>query len=266
LAFTIAAPGARADHKTRVRVQLLEGFELNVDGCPVDTPLGEQRLIAFLALHRHPLNRNYVAGSLWLDKTDSRATSNLRCALWRTHGFCQRLIESSRTHMRLAEDVYVDVAEVDAIARRLLLGELDATAVNAQLLGGELLPDWYDDWVLVERERLRQLCLNALDHLSASWLVLGKPALAVDAAYLAVAAEPLRETAHMALVEAHLAAGNTNEAVRQYTHYRNLLEDSLGIAPSRPFTQLIASVTQIGKIIRPATANSETTFPGSYHD
>lgn len=232
--------------RERVCIRLLEGFDLTVDGSAVDISLSEQRLIAFLALHRRPLQRNFVAGSLWLDKTDSRATSNLRCVLWRTQGFRERLIDSTRTSMCLARDVQVDVAEVETVARKVLLGETDARAVNAHLLGGELLPDWYDDWVLVQRARLRQLCLNALDRLSANWLVLGSPALALDTAYLAVAAEPLRETAHMAVVEAHLAAGNANEAVRQYMTYRRLLRKSLGIAPSRTFTERISTVLPMG--------------------
>ncbi|OLB76573.1 MAG: hypothetical protein AUI14_18270 [Actinobacteria bacterium 13_2_20CM_2_71_6] len=243
--MTATAFGTRTDRSAMVRLRLIEGFELSVDGAVVEAPLAAQRLVAFLALHPRPLHRHYVAGSLWLDKTDSRATSNLRSALWRTHGFGERLIRSSRTHMRLADDVYVDVAEVDAVARLLLAGQTDEVAADAQLLGGELLPDWYDDWVLVERERLRQLCLNALEQLSASWLARGQIALAVDAAFAAVAAEPLRETAHRALVEAHLAAGNCSEAARQYARYRMLLRDALGLDPSSVFTRRMAAVMQL---------------------
>ena len=239
-----ASPSAiRTDRDSPVRLRLISGFELIVDGVPVDAPLAAQRLVAFLALHPRPLHRNYVAGSLWLDKTDSRATSNLRSALWRTHGFGDRLIRSSRTHLRLAEDVYVDVAEIEAVARLLLSGR-DHTAADARLLGGELLPDWYEDWVLIERERLRQLCLNALERLSSTCLVRGQIALAVDAAFSAVAAEPLRETAHRALVEAHLAAGNCVEATRQYAQYRTLLRDALGLEPSAAFRRLMAFATQ----------------------
>jgi DNA-binding SARP family transcriptional activator len=237
---TVARLGRRTDPRSIVRLQLIEGFELSVDGLVVDAPFAVQRLVAFLALHPRPLHRNYVAGSLWLDKTDSRATSNLRSALWRTHGFGERLIRSSRTHLRLADDVYVDVAEADAVARQLLSGGADEVHVDARLLSGELLPDWYDDWVIMERERLRQLCLNALERLSASWLTRGQLGLAVDAAYSAVAAEPLRETANRALVEAHLAAGNRREAADHYAHYRRLLRDALGLEPSAAFGRRVS--------------------------
>jgi DNA-binding SARP family transcriptional activator len=237
--MSASTTSARTDPGAAVAVRLIEGFELAVDGEAVETPAAAQRLIAFLALHPRPLTRAYIAGSLWLDKTDDRATSNLRSALWRTHGFGERLIRASRTHIQLAPGVYVDVAEIDAVARQMLAGRLEP-ATDAQLFRGELLPDWYDEWVVIERERLRQLCLNALEQLSLSWLGKGSPALAIDAAFAAVAAEPLRESAHRVLVEAHLAAGNCVEAVRQYRTYAALLKDALDLEPTTAFTRRVA--------------------------
>jgi DNA-binding SARP family transcriptional activator len=234
------SPRGRTDPAATVRLRLIEGFELEVDGEVVDAPLATQRLLAFLALHPRPVHRNYVAGSLWLDKSDGRATSNLRSALWRAHQAADRLIRSNRTHIRLAEGIYVDVAEVDAVARRLLFGPADEFTADAKLLGGQLLPDWYDDWVLVERERLRQLCLNALERLSCRWLEQGEIVLAIDAAFAAVVAEPLRESAHRVLVAAHLAAGNLGEAVRQYEQYQRLLRDALDLEPSAAFKRQVA--------------------------
>ncbi|MEU4689804.1 BTAD domain-containing putative transcriptional regulator [Actinoplanes sp. NPDC023714] len=250
MALTAAPLATRIDRHAAVRLRLIDGFQLVVDDLAVDAPLAAQRLVAFLALHPRPLHRNYVAGALWLDKTDTRATSNLRSALWRTRGYGERLIRSSRTHLGLADDVYVDVAEVDAVARKLLAGHAGDVAADTKLLGGELLPDWYDDWVLIERERLRQLCLHGLEQLSASWLARGSVALAADAAFAAVAAEPLRESAHRALVDAHLAAGNCGEAARQFKQYRALLRNALGLEPSPAFRQQIAEVLGRQKVAR----------------
>ncbi len=77
----VAALGPRTNRQASVCVRLIEGFELCVDGHAVEAPSAAQRLVAFLALHPRPLTRSYIAGSLWLDKTDSRATSNLRSSL-----------------------------------------------------------------------------------------------------------------------------------------------------------------------------------------
>ena len=235
-----ATVGRKPDCRSSVQVRLISGFELSVGSLVVDAPFAVQRLVAFLALHPRPLHRNYVAGSLWLDKTDTRATSNLRSALWRTREVGAELIRSTRTHLRLGEDIDVDVTKADSLARQLLSGGTSQACVDVKLLTGELLPDWYDDWVIVERERLRQLCLNALEQLSASWLADGRLGLAVDAAYAAVAAEPLRETANRALVEAHLAAGNRMEAVNHYASYRKLLKEALGFEPSGEFRRRLS--------------------------
>lgn len=68
--------------------------------------------------------------------------------------------------MALAPGVEVDLHEVRAQARRVLRHELSTPDdVDDLCLAGELLPDWYDDWVLIERERFRQLRLHALDAL-----------------------------------------------------------------------------------------------------
>ena len=64
-----------------LQLGLLRGFELRQDGDVVQLPLSAQRVVAFLALHERPLQRLYVAGSLWLDTTEARANASLRTAL-----------------------------------------------------------------------------------------------------------------------------------------------------------------------------------------
>jgi DNA-binding SARP family transcriptional activator len=247
---TSVEPGRPTGPPPGIHLRLIEGFELDVDGAPVVAPFAVQRLIAFLALHPRPLHRTYVAGSLWLDKTEARATSNLRSALWRTHACGRRLIHCSRTHLRLGDEVRVDVTEADSTAHRLLSTGVTGVDVDARLLGGELLPDWYDDWVIIERERLRQLCLTALERASAGWLVAGRLGLAVEAAYRAVSAEPLRESANRAVVEAHLAAGNVKEAVDHYTQYRKLLREALGLTPSAVFDSRVRHAVDTVNVVR----------------
>jgi DNA-binding SARP family transcriptional activator len=93
--------------------------------------------------------------------------------------------------------------------------------------------------VLLERERLRQLRLHALDALAESLIRQGKPALALEAAWASVRAEPLRESAHRAVVSAHLGEGNVSEAVRHYRAFRRLLHEELGVEPSPRFARML---------------------------
>jgi DNA-binding SARP family transcriptional activator len=114
---------------------------------------------------------------------------------------------------------------------------LGAGAVAA--LSADLLPHWYDDWVLMEGEQWRQLRLHALEALAGRLTAAGRWGEAIDAASAAVRAEPLRESAHTALIQLHLAEGNQSEAVREFTRYRALLRTELGLEPTLPLRRLV---------------------------
>jgi DNA-binding SARP family transcriptional activator len=107
-----------------------------------------------------------------------------------------------------------------------------------------LLPDWYDDWVLMERERHRQLSLHALEALAEKLIAVAQHGRAIGVALAAVANEPLRESAHRILIRAHLAEGNVGEAVRQYRLYRRLLRRQLGLDPSPQMEALVRGLSR----------------------
>jgi DNA-binding SARP family transcriptional activator len=111
----------------------------------------------------------------------------------------------------------------------------DAPPPLGLLEGGDLLPGWDEEWISFERERLRQLRLHALESLSAWFIRRGCYALALEAALKCVAIEPLRESAHCALVAVHLAENNVVEAIRHYEAFSRLLREELGLEPSARF-------------------------------
>jgi DNA-binding SARP family transcriptional activator len=235
-----ASEPSRARKADGIRVTLLNGFELVCDGDSVPLPMSVQRLVAFLALHRHPLLRPHVAASLWLDTSDARACASLRSVLWRLHRSGLGVIEATDQRLRLGPDVHVDLHEAEALARQALRDDCaEGLDVDPSLLAHDLLPDWYDDWVLIERECFRQLRLWALDALCDRLLHEGRLREALEAGLSSVAGEPLRESAHRALVRVHLADGNPGEAIRQYRFCRRLLREHLGIEPSDQMQQLI---------------------------
>lgn len=222
-----------------LQLDLLGGFEVRVDRDPFRLPASAQRVVAFVALHERPLRRVYVAGSLWPDVQEERAAASLRSALWRIHRH-GRLIESCRDQLRLAGGVRLDLREAEAAAR----GQLDYRSddeleVDISLLVRDLLPGWYDDWIVIERERFRQLRLRALDALCDRLTLAGRLDAALDAGLLSIAGEPLRESAHRALIRVHLADGNVGEALRQYRLCRRLLREQLGIEPSERMRELV---------------------------
>lgn len=229
-------PAARAP----VTLQLLSGFELSCGSTVVELPPSVQRLVAFVTLRDRPLLRQYVSGTLWPETSDQRAGANLRSALWRLNQLEVPVAETAGASLQLAAGVRVDLRERTALARRLLEADDSATeGMDETLFRVDLLPDWYDDWLTIERERFHQLRLRALECACERLAARGKFARALDAGLAAVAGEPLRESAHRALVKVHLAEGNHAEAVRQFQLYRQLLHDQLGLAPSLQMVELI---------------------------
>ena len=142
--------------------------------------------------------------------------------------------------LRLAPRVRVDLREAESLARSELAGR--SSGVPRQSLTLDLLPDWYDDWVLLERERFRQLRLRALESRCTRLTAAGRLDEALEAGLLALAGEPLRESAHRALVRLHLAEGNAAEAVRQFRLCRRLLLEQLGVEPSPLMLDLVAGL------------------------
>ncbi len=228
---------------------LLDGFELRQRDELIPLPPACQRVVAFLALHGRPLMRLHVAGVLWLDASEKRSCGSLRSALWRIRRCGVALIDATTTHVGLSRDVAVDVDGLVNSTRRVLGsatgGEDDH---NGACMTGELLPDWYDDWLEPERERLRQLRLHALEAVAERLLESGRVPYAIDALMVALRDDPLRESLHRLLIRAHLAEGNTTEAIRCYRAYRGRLGAALGIPPS---AQMEAVVRDLGAVVTP---------------
>ncbi|GAB3314848.1 hypothetical protein GCM10027451_30160 [Geodermatophilus aquaeductus] len=242
------------DRPPPARVTLLGGFELDLPGRRPPTgdelPRAVQRLVAHLCLSRRP-TRTVTAGHLWPDVPEDHAHGSLRSALWRLNKVAPGVVDASGTALCLAPEVRVDVRDLGDWAQRavtLATGTEGVLVPDAALLG-DLLPGWYDEWVLLERERLRQLRLQALEAVAARLASLGRLGEALQAAHSAVRAEPLRESAHRMVVGIHLADGNVVEAVRAYECFRTMLQDELGVPPSELMTRLLAHVPRIRRTL-----------------
>jgi DNA-binding SARP family transcriptional activator len=182
-----------------------------------------------------------VAGVLWPEVPEERAHANLRSTLWRLHRSCPETVRAARDRLSLRPGMTIDVAELVVWARRVLAPDSDVVEFDRppSTLRGELLPGWYEDWVLIEREHIRQLRLHALEVLADRLSCVGRYGSALEAAYAAVRSEPLRESAHRTVIKVHLAEGNTVDAVRQFDGFRQMLLDELGTQPSHLMTELI---------------------------
>jgi len=267
--------GMRARKRSQLRVSLLDGFRLQNAGSTIVLPERSQRLVAFLALKARSVRRSVVAGTLWPAASEPHASSSLRSALTHLHGAARAAVEVTAQEIELANDVTVDLRNARGLARRLLGRDRSTPAAPPDedaipVLSKELLPDWYDDWVLVEAEDWRQLRLHALEALTGTLLDRRNYGDAAAAALAAVQAEPLRESPHAALIRVHIAEGNTSEALREYATYGELLDRELGIEPTERLRGLVADLgcvpSRAGRPLShpsPPQSQARSSWPGT---
>jgi DNA-binding SARP family transcriptional activator/transposase-like protein len=203
-------------------------------------------LLAWLALHpQRPHPREVVAEQLWpeedWDATRNRlrqALSSLRRELEPPGTPDHSVLVADRSHVWLnPAAVMTDVAEFEAA----LQAAAQSTDPSGQVLllrqavglyRGELLPGYYEDSVIADRERLAEAYRNALGQLAKALAAAGDLQAAIDVGRRAVAADPLREDAHCDLMRFYAAAGRSSEALRQYRELERILREELGAIPS----------------------------------
>lgn len=226
------------DATTPVHLTLLDGFAVHIGGVEVPIPPSAQRLLALLGLRPGAERRGRLAGTLWPEKGEARASANLRSVVWRLPDPVRATLTSTPAQLGLGPSWVVDAAVADREAAAVLQGGL--RSIDPSGCRADLLPSWDEPWLEVERERFRQQRLHVLEQLAENLLQDAKPNLAVCAALLAVEAEPLRESAQQLLVAAHLAEGNRAAAADAYDRFAVVLESELGLTPGPKLTALLA--------------------------
>ena len=192
---------------------------------PMQQSLPARRLVAYLVIKGHPISRPVAAAELWPDMPESTARANLRRALWRLPlGWVTSVGDE------LALNVESDLAEANRASNLALNGE-PLTLEQIQLLSRDILPGWHDDWILLAHEAFRLLRVQALEAACRTLISKGAYALATQAAAAAFAAEPLRESAAEALIDAHLAQHNRYQAVQCFRELAKRLSLELGVDP-----------------------------------
>jgi DNA-binding SARP family transcriptional activator len=221
---------------------LFGGFQLQVDGVVVNLAVSAQRLIAFLVVSG-PSLRSRIASSLSGEGTGERALARLRTTIWRANNLVPGLVTNRGALLAVADFVDSDVRRFATEARAQLSGVAQPNTATLELGAGELLPGWDDDWVLFERDRLKQLQLHIMEATAASLRARGDYGMALDIALHAVRTDPLRESARRAVIDVHLAEGNLVEALREYRRFHHELSTTIGIPPSRSLSQLVFEPT-----------------------
>ncbi len=231
----VSAAGSR--NSAGPRISLLGGFGLSDGRVDVAIAEGPQRLLAFLALRKRPVRRTLAAGALWPDVGHEQASSSLRSTLARLDEGARSALAVTASQLAIADRITVDLWESEALARRLAGPHESLTidrssSAEVDALSSDILPDWYEDWVIVEAEAWRLQRLHALETLADDLRSEKSFGQASSAAQAAIDADPLRESPRAALIRIHMAEGNVSDAIREFTRYRELLKRDLGLDPT----------------------------------
>ncbi|RDV10462.1 transcriptional regulator [Arthrobacter sp. RT-1] len=225
--------------ETTWTLNLLGCWQLRRLGQPVRVGSRQRRLITALAL-LGPRPRMAIAGLLWPDSDDRQAAASMRVALWHVAHELPGLLRDVEDPLTLGPAVAVDF---HILQHSLSFAQGEPVPLE-DLRTGELLPGWYEDWVIDEQERFRHLRVIALDRAAERALAAGDAETAETAAMAAANLEPLRESSMILLVRAELAAGNINGAQRSYRRFRSLCQDTFGQEPGFQLGQLMRSELQ----------------------
>jgi len=238
-----------------VELTLFGGLEGRLVGGQVIALSGQKdrALLAILALQPGATHtRDKLASLLWSDRGDQQARDSLKHSLTRI----RQCLESAAPSAVVADrwSVRLDPAAVAsdvATFERLLVEETpEAMEQASELYRGDLLDGIgirdpaFEDWLLVERQRLRQRCEEALTKLLAQSTGQGTQARAAAAARRLLSLDPLREAACRALMQIHAEQSQIHQAIKLYETLRDRLHRELGVKPEAQTTQLYEFIRQ----------------------
>jgi DNA-binding SARP family transcriptional activator len=238
---------AHSDGISQVQLRLLGGFGLVVEGRQIGLPFSAQRVLAALALRLHDQDRMVLGEMLYPDGRRNRTMASLRSALWRAKREAGHpLVDSRGQHLRLLDCIEVDLRKWTQYARsitsQLRVDPVADCSDPVEALSQEMLP-WSEEWLVLERQRWDVLRLHALERLAERFADDGRHVDALEAGLAAVAIEPYRESAHRAIIRAHIAEGNSASALAQYHRCQRLLTRELGVRPTAQLQALVQGLT-----------------------
>ena len=238
-----------------LEVKLLGQFDVRREGASIAVPSRPaQSLLAYLILNAGTAyRREKLAGLLWPDSTEENARSYLRHELWRL----RKVIEPTAPRKRAPKYLLIDEISIEFDAHSDYW--LDASVlknVNGQpasaddLMGalavysGELLPGFYDDWVVLERERLQATFEQKMARLLDALLEERRWADVLEWGERWISLGQTPEPAYRALMIAHNALGDLSKVAAVWQRCAESMRAQLGVEPSEQTRALFEQLRQ----------------------
>jgi WD40 repeat protein/DNA-binding SARP family transcriptional activator len=253
-----------------LQIRLLGQFDIRLDGKRiVIASRAGQSLLAYLALTAGtPHRREKLAGTLWPDSSEENARKNLRQELWRIRKAipAQNLPEAddyliadeyTLTFNRDA-DYWLDVSILEKSDP-----DIQSLTSSLSLYQGELLPGFYDDWVVLERERLQTLFESKMEQLVEKLVESERWTAVQEQCERWLSLGFVSESAYRALMLSYNARGDMAKVSTIYQRCVEDLQDHFGVEPSAETHALFNGLLKGAKVPRrilPAQLSGTITF------
>jgi DNA-binding SARP family transcriptional activator len=255
----------------QLTLSLLGGFQARLDRGPLlAVPAKAQALLAYLAARpglAHP--RDKLAALLWGGTGQEQARSNLRHTLFTIRQAVRGLSPGLLVGEAQAVALEPAALDVDVLTFEKLVADGTAEALEraAALYQGELLEGLsvdeppFEEWLLAERERLRELALEALARLLAHQSKSQATERAIQTAIRLLALDPLQEPTHRTLMRLYARQGRRSAALKQYQVCVGVLRRELGAEPEPETRRLYQDILQqrVSESAEPEAGLTRTT-------
>lgn len=244
---------------SRIALSILGNFQVSRGNGKFLRVAGQKdrALLAYLALSPGvPFEREKLAGLLWGDHGDTQARDSLKHALSRLRkllndGLLQPIAADRQAVWLDPKGLSVDVAEFEVLLRGNAPGDLDKALA---LYRGDLLQNTtvqdpaFDDWLMLERQRLRRMAEDCAGKRAADLETQGDHEQAARAAARLLQLDPLHEAAARALMRLYSLTGERNRALRVYADLSERLARDLDTQPEAETTALCEQIKSRGTV------------------
>lgn len=245
----------------KLELQLLGGCQIAYDDSPLTVlTLNKARaLLAYLAVTNRTHTRAHLIDLLWTELPETDARRNLRVVLTKIRQAIGEQITATRTQIAFNEDAPRQVDVLTFVAAESILPNeepwpdklVDQLAAAFSSYRGDFLDGLeishapgFEEWMLLERERLRQLAFRYGEQLAIHSEMVGKDSAVIDLCRRLLEIEPWQESVHRRLMATLARMGQSTAALQQYEQCRRLLAEELAVEPEAATQTLYARIRQ----------------------
>lgn len=232
----------------QIRLELFGTFRLTKNGRVINFARKKSKgLLAYLVLHPKQHSRERLASMFWSESDIAGARRALRVSLTEIRSALgESLIISEQDSIRFNStgEVWVDALEFQSVSKLAPQHSILELKKYLSLYQGDLLEEFYDEWIIQLREKYFGIYINVLLQGANSCRVVGNYSQAIEFAQQAIQADPVNEVAHQHWMVCLAAQGQVETAIKVFGQLQKKMLDEFEVAPSLETQKLYEKLQQ----------------------